>query len=259
MAIKLGKFNSSGNQAGFTIVEVSVVIVLIATSIVTFIAGMSLYEKSKIKMQISQLKQYKAAYESFKIEYNAMPGDFDMASKRWESVPDGNGDGRINEDSATVDSINKDYEMVKFFQHLYMSEFIKENFYNSALLNIGFPTIKLNSSMGMLAYGSDVTGSYADFQISEKTAKNFHAGLGMNVSQAKLTGSDMFNNYVGTSSPAIYSIIDNKIDDGNSREGIFTAYRAKNSKHGDCLSGVDGGYLVTNEEPACMAIYIIDK
>ena len=259
MSLKLVKCNSLSRQSGFTITEISIVVIFIITIIMTVLGGMTLYDKGKIKMQISQLKQYKYAYESFKLEYNAIPGDYALASKKWAGVLNGDGNGRINEDATTVDSIRKEYEMVKFFEHLYLSNFIAENFYNSSLLNIGFPAIKLDSSMGMLAYGSEASSLYKPYQISKNTLQRFNVALGLNVSQPQLGGGDKFNDFIGTSSPAIYSEIDQKIDDGNSREGMFLAHQAINSTQGSCLSGIDGDYYIQNNNPACMAFYIIDN
>ena len=258
MSSKLGKSSSLRSQSGFSIFEGALVVVFIAIVIATVMAAMSLHENGKVKMQMSQFKQYKAAYDAFKTEYKAVPGDYNMASKKWDSVPNGDGNGRINEDAATVDSINKEYEMVKFFQHLYSSKYIYENFYNSNLLNIGYPTIKLDPSKGMLAYGSEALASFEDLQIS-KSIKRFNVALGLNVSQPDLGNGDKFNDFIGTSSPAIYAKIDKKIDDGNPRDGVFIVHQAKASSQGSCLDAVDGKYFSTNEKPACMALYILDE
>ena len=66
------------------------------------------------------------------------------------------------------------------------------------------------------------------------------------------------NDYIGTSDPKTYSNIDTKIDDGNPIEGLFRSHRVWNSTQGDCLTGLDGDYLLTNERPSCLAGYIIE-
>jgi Tfp pilus assembly protein PilE len=250
--------NDNRHSRGITIVEIAIIIALIGLVAITTITGISLYEKGKIRMQISQLKQYKSAYDTFKIEYKAIPGDYDLASEKWAGTPNGDGNGRLNEDAATVDALSAEYEMIKFFQHLYESNYIEENFYNSALINIGFPNLKIDSSKGMLAYGSDISSSHRNFQVSKKTARTFIAGLGLNVSRTGLGFSNQFNDAIGTATPEAYSIIDNKIDDGKARSGTFIAHTPLNSTEGDCLTGIDGDYFIKNNKPACHAVYILE-
>ncbi|MDA0966391.1 MAG: hypothetical protein O2970_05475 [Proteobacteria bacterium] len=68
-----------------------------------------------------------------------------------------------------------------------------------------------------------------------------------------------YNDGIGTHSPIIYSSIDSKIDDGIPTTGKFLSYRAWMSSNGNCLTGLNGSYLLTNDSPACFAKYVLQK
>lgn len=66
---------------GFTLVELSVVIVLIGLIIAGVVGAQSLVKQGKMRAQISELQKYQVAFNTFRLEYNAIPGDFDRASQ----------------------------------------------------------------------------------------------------------------------------------------------------------------------------------
>ena len=68
---------------GFTLVELSIVIVIIGLIVGGVTAGQSLVEAAKMQSQISELRKYEVAFNIFKLEYDAIPGDFSQASDYW--------------------------------------------------------------------------------------------------------------------------------------------------------------------------------
>jgi prepilin-type N-terminal cleavage/methylation domain-containing protein len=70
-------------QHGFTLVELSIVIVIIGLIVAGVTAGQSLVAAAKIQSQITELKKYEVAYNIFKLEYNAVPGDMSNAISYW--------------------------------------------------------------------------------------------------------------------------------------------------------------------------------
>ena len=67
------------NLKGFTFIEISVVLILIALIIASTIAGKSLIQTSQIRDLITQINQIEIGVNSFQDRYNAIPGDFDNA------------------------------------------------------------------------------------------------------------------------------------------------------------------------------------
>ena len=62
-------------RVGFTLIEVSIVLVIIGLLAGGVLVGRDLIEAAKIRQQITQIEQFKAAVNTFRAKYNALPGD----------------------------------------------------------------------------------------------------------------------------------------------------------------------------------------
>ena len=80
----------------------------------------------------------------------------------------------------------------------------------------------------------------------------------LNVANPQLAGSN-YNTGPGVASPITFQSLDNKIDDGVAMQGIFKSYRPWRYTDFDCLTGIDGDYLLSNDQVACMGMYILEK
>jgi prepilin-type N-terminal cleavage/methylation domain-containing protein len=72
---------------GFTLVELSIVIIIIGFLIAGISAGTSLIQQSKLTAVINEVTSYKAASNSFYIAYGYVPGDFPNTYAVWGSLP----------------------------------------------------------------------------------------------------------------------------------------------------------------------------
>ncbi len=72
----------NSNKA-FTLIELSIVIVIIALIVTGVIAGQSLVRQAKLRSVISESEQIKTAINTFKLQYSQLPGDFDNAFAYW--------------------------------------------------------------------------------------------------------------------------------------------------------------------------------
>lgn len=116
---------------GFTLIELSIVIVIIGLIVAGVVGGQSLVNQSKLRSQIAEFDKYKIAYNAFKLEYDAIPGDFNDASSYW-GVSDGNGDRRIN--SPSTHGHLPASENMKFFEHLSQAGLLPQSYNNTSLL-----------------------------------------------------------------------------------------------------------------------------
>lgn len=80
---------------GFTLIELSVVIVIIGLIVAGIVAGQSLVEQANLRANITGMNKYLAAVNSFRLQYGYYPGDMPNADDYWSSVATGNGDGEI--------------------------------------------------------------------------------------------------------------------------------------------------------------------
>ncbi|KKB96539.1 hypothetical protein SZ25_00353 [Candidatus Arcanobacter lacustris] len=85
--------NSSTKNCGFTLIELSIVMVIIGLIIGGILTGQALIHGAGVRATISQLKQYSTATNLFNMKYNAVPGDFNQATKYIVGYTGSNGDG----------------------------------------------------------------------------------------------------------------------------------------------------------------------
>ena len=62
-------------KAGFTLVELSIVLVIIGFLAGGVVVGKDLIKAAEIRSQISQIQEYNTATNTFKMKYNYLPGD----------------------------------------------------------------------------------------------------------------------------------------------------------------------------------------
>jgi len=70
-------------NTGFTLLELSIVIVIIGLIVAGISAGQSLVRQASLRGIASDFSQYKVALNSFKLQYDAWPGDMVNASDYW--------------------------------------------------------------------------------------------------------------------------------------------------------------------------------
>jgi prepilin-type N-terminal cleavage/methylation domain-containing protein len=71
--------NKKASQKGFTLVELSIVLVIIGLIVGGVLAGQSLITAAKIRAQMTQLDQFDAGFNAFRAKYDCLPGDCTVA------------------------------------------------------------------------------------------------------------------------------------------------------------------------------------
>lgn len=97
----------AGRQAGFTLVEIAIVVTIIALLMASILGGQALLRSGEAQEIIGMAKDLSAAVQNFKQRYHYLPGDFPVDAANPE-IPDvsaacrvggsgaGNGDGQIS-------------------------------------------------------------------------------------------------------------------------------------------------------------------
>lgn len=83
---------STAKRHGFTLVELSVVLVIIGLIIGAVLLGRDLIKAAEIRAAISELANIQTALVMFEDKYKALPGDMSDATAYWPGVTS-NGDG----------------------------------------------------------------------------------------------------------------------------------------------------------------------
>ena len=125
---------------GFTLVELSVVIVLIGLIVAGVMGGQALLRQAKVRTLISDYNKYNTAVNAFKLEYSELPGDLSNASS-YGIGTDGNGNRQIHSTNT---------ENLDFWQHLSQSGIIAGAYTGSA------PPLVAGVNVPVSSYGGNV-------------------------------------------------------------------------------------------------------
>lgn len=81
------------SKHGFTLLELSIVLVIIGLIIGGITVGKDLIRSAGLKAVITEFSSFKIAVDAFRLEYNALPGDMDNATSYWGAADGGDGLG----------------------------------------------------------------------------------------------------------------------------------------------------------------------
>jgi len=109
-------------NSGFTLVEISIVLVIIGLLIGGVLKGQEMINNAKINRIASDFEGVAAAIFSYQDRYRSLPGDDNRARARWGTgIANGNGNGTI---TGTWNATANSNETRRLWQHLRNSNMI---------------------------------------------------------------------------------------------------------------------------------------
>ena len=225
------EMNVRSQQSGFSLVELSIVLVILGLLVGGVLAGQSLIRAAELRKVSSDVSRYNAALMTFRDKYFALPGDMSNASAFWGAADgstgltagcvtataagtcNGNGDGQIT----------RGPENYRLWQQLNLAGLVEGSYTGvpgaapaagdvSDVIGGNVPRFPLNN------------GGYAiGYEWSQPAFSNFTSRqnvliggqcchpVGRNLEGTLLRPEDMWN-------------IDSKMDDGKSRTGSVQVY-----------------------------------
>lgn len=230
-------------RKAFSIIELSIVILVIAALLSIIILAGDLVRSAKINAMMQQLSGYNSSMTKFYDQYKALPGDMDFAYDIWgedcESIQadcNGNGDRIIGEKTTG------DRERYMAWRHLYLSGIIAKNY---------------DGEQSNIAGDSAPSGKYSDSRV---TFSSIYDGDGSS------TGTGHNSLYVVADDPEcdvreIFSSqvmykIDVKFDDGQPT-GIISANEntSCSPNSSGCEDGSDYQNITDGKTVRCWMYY----
>lgn len=257
------------NKSGFTLVELSIVLVIIGLVAGGILLGNDLIEAAKVRKQISQLEEIESQINAFKLKYDYLPGDIPDASEVFGSsfggytVRDGDGDGKIlgsitNSNTNTAADcynavgyvapigITQRYstgftdspgEIVQVFHHLNAAGLGNYDINQQSYDSSGNPTMRVaNPKPPFNAFGGRiaVTCTHYPNQWWAFPANFFNRNMVILIGGRFTTNYSLWNSmsYGAVISPASAENMDIKIDDGKPLTGILGSWSSCNNNTG---------------------------
>lgn len=263
-----GEFMKKSPENGFTLVEISIVLVIIGLIVGAILLGRDLISAAAIRSQISQIEKYQTAMNTFKIKYGCLPGDCKNADQ-FGMLPSGqyagfgDGNGLIEGSVAWADNMNTGTaqghgETATFWAELAMAGLIDGN----------FPNARNTALLGGGSHTESSTQPLSEFYPRAKIGNRNYVYIWSNQDEPAKNYGGLWNQYFGIS--AVYEqlgwamsanpglsvqqayAIDSKVDDGLPLSGkvqpLYVNYALTNDSYCNAYSqgvGVIGPYTTT--------------
>lgn len=193
------------NQDGFTLVEISIVMIIIGLLIGGTFSGMKLIENMQVNRTIQDLKAIESAALTFRDSYGRLPGDLVNAATRLPSctvapcATSGNGDRRLDAALGLSDAITATNERFTFWHHLQAAGLLAMDYRNTTVMDFGDGQPSAPIGGGYRVANHDGPLGCSQFSTSS-----------INITDIAATTMDTTNNIACSA----IEPIDRKIDDG---------------------------------------------
>jgi prepilin-type N-terminal cleavage/methylation domain-containing protein len=212
-------------KSAFTLIELAIVLVIIGVLVVGVLAGQELIKQAKITNTLMHLRSNGVAVDTFKVKYNAIPGDFNRAvqfgihhpaddtTPNLAGAGNGNGSGILTRDRFFGS------EVANFWVMLSNVGLVKGSFsqisgcYHPQCNNtadLAFPKTQVG---GATAYTSSYSGGLVTLLGADRTLETLIGHVG-----------DEGTFGTGNLAPDEAYAIDSKLDDGKPNTGAVQSY-----------------------------------
>jgi prepilin-type N-terminal cleavage/methylation domain-containing protein len=227
------KISQGFNKNGFSLVELSIVLVILGLLTGGVMTGQSLIRAAELRSVVKEYEEFQTALNMFEDKYFALPGDMTNATQFWGSAwggtcshgwaatgdltetCNGNGDGKMTTSGGNMGLY---VEMFMFWQHLANAGLIKGKYVGSAIWHRDHAQIGVNAPPS----GFSNAGWALRDDLFDDHVGNPHSGMyGLNSKTPFIFGGQASLHEPST--PVLTNDeawnIDKKIDDGNGSMG----------------------------------------
>ncbi len=228
------------HMAGFTLVEMIVVVVVVGFIVGAVMGGRALIRSAELQKVASEFQDYEGRIIRFQDKYRELPGDFTRAGSFWTAATSGDGDGRVGGYQ----------EEVEAWHHLSLSGLVSASY------------IGVTPPLVADAYtpGTHVPASALDTNVYVFEWHAVHNRVENALHLYEVTfsgGTDRLS--AGSLTPEEARTLDIKIDDGVASQGNMVAHDGRSpffpSGLEDCVDTVTLDYDVSKTDSVCRMIY----
>lgn len=252
---------------GFSLVELSIVLVILGLLTGGILAGQSLIRASELRAVTNELHRYQAATQTYRDKYQALPGDHRDATRFFArsvnaahcasnsaaavgtpGVCDGDGDGNIELGSSTASTSG---EIFQYWRQLALAGLIEGTFTglnggdaDTTIIGTNVPASRVNSGGWTMQYGNFTSGgSLLDADFNQNMFVIGAQTLSEPTSAPILKPEEAWN-------------IDTKIDDGKPGTGRVYGGRWAPCTTATASTQTSSDYRLTSSSIACMLIFM---
>lgn len=232
-------------RKGFTLVELSIVLVIIGLLIGGILVAQSLIGSSAQKGTIKQLSQYDIAVGNFNTRYGGLPGDSTVFNN------DGNNNGRIGSiifgEYAEIGNFWSDLSKAVSLKNIHGADYAAFDALGDTMNDNLTPAFKLRHRSGQPFLG------VLDWDYGEGEQNYYIYALAIDNAGIMNTGGGPYD----VLTPADVSSLDAKIDDGKPEHGGLMAFTATSPTN--CATGTSPNtvYDLSNTDFVCHMIISI--
>lgn len=244
------------NNNGFTLLELSIVLVVIGLLMGGVLSYQSYARKASINTMMNEKQFYSDAFNRFQSQYAAFPGDYSTASSSWSTASNGDGNGYVR---ATTSSPGNKAEWFYVFQHLALAGFIQGTYTGATTGGGGTYYAKIGTNVPGTAIdkvafyfdGPDFTDTTLDGFVSGDTTF-FDGQYTTVIVIAGLNDNATSMPNVAFLTPKEALQIDEKYDDGLPGKGaILTPISTALSNCASSAVAATATYSTSNEDKTC--------
>lgn len=231
------KKSFSSKKSAFSLIELSIVLIVIGLLIAGITGGASLIKSSELRSVMSEARGYSVSVNAFYSQFNALPGDYSTAVGSQSSYF-GDNDGKI--EFANVDTIDAESNVAWYAlkQIGAIADNLEFKAVSSALSpGDNFPSSKIKSSGWIFSYIDNQNTVVLTGPINAGTAATNEAN---NIATPSLIPSDAL-------------AIDTKIDDGIANTG-----KVRGSIINSTTCYNSGTYVIGGTDKTCALSYQVD-